>query len=82
MLKKDYTKSLFGRIPFTKYKFWEMEFSLERDYYTYFNFNINITRKTDHNGIYFNFDLFYFNSSIRIYDSRHWDYEKDQYESY
>jgi len=55
-------------------------------YFTLFgsllNFDLSWTRKTDHAGFEFNFNLLWLMIHTAIYDTRHWDYENDEWKKY
>jgi hypothetical protein len=68
-----------GFISLTKNKTFEYQFDrCHSD--TYFRFDINFKRKTDHAGLSFEFSIFkLFTISLSICDNRHWNYEKNRY---
>jgi hypothetical protein len=68
-----------GFISLTKNKTFEYQFDRCHQY-TYFRFDINFKRKTDHAGLSFEFSVFkLFTILLSIYDNRHWNYEKNCY---
>ena len=74
----EYFKNLgcvHGRIG----KHWSWEF--EHTYYSTLLVDIEMrwSRCTDHAGFDFTFGLFGYGVHFRIYDTRHWDYEKNAY---
>ena len=77
----DYFKSLgsiYGRIG--KNTAWE----LDNNYYSPLLLDVDIkwSHKTDHAGIEIGIGLLGYGIRFRIYDTRHWDYEKDTYSTY
>lgn len=68
-----YTKRL------SKYKFFEFEIDAEKQF-NVIRFSFELTRQQDHAGLWFNVTFPYFDLTIRIYDCRHWDYEKNDWE--
>lgn len=55
-------------------------------YFTLFgsllSFDVSLTRKCDHAGFEFNFNLLWLLVHITIYDTRHWDYENEDWYKY
>jgi hypothetical protein len=55
-------------------------------YFTLFgsllNINIDWTRKTDHAGFNFDFNLLWLLIHATVYDTRHWDHEKEDWCKY
>ena len=45
-----------------------------------FGINFEWRRKRDHGGVLFSIDLWNFYFGVDLYDIRHWDYKKNQYE--
>ena len=77
----DYFKNLGGKSgQVFGNKFWELEHS----YYSplLFDANVRWTHRTDHAGFEIGIGLLGYGIHFRIYDSRHWNYEKDTYSSY
>jgi hypothetical protein len=75
----DYFKSLgclSGRL--FKYMAWE----LEHTYYSPMLADIDLVwnRQTDHAGVAFSIGLLGYGISVRIYDTRHWNYELNTWE--
>ena len=61
-------------------KFWELQITNEfKD--SYFNFKVGWTRKIDHAGFQFLFEVMSFMFDFKIYDSRHWDWDNDCYKN-
>lgn len=48
--------------------------------WSYFQFQLTWSRKTDHAGFLFYIELFGLNFNFEIHDNRHWDYENDCWE--
>ncbi len=59
-----------------------IEIETLRNPWCWFKIRIEITRKTDHAGLLIQLCLFQGEFSFRFYDGRHWDYEKDQWQTY
>ena len=68
-----------GNTPF-KNKFWELQITTLWEG-SYFDFRIGWTRNRDHAGFYFLVEIHKFMFDFKIYDIRHWNYEKDEYEN-
>lgn len=66
-----------GLLP--KHKAWE--FNGYRTHYLV-NLEFHLTQNGDHAGIGFEFGLFGYSLEFQIYDTRHWDYEKNNWEFY
>jgi len=64
------------------HKFWEIQLDRWNDWTSYFDFHLSFTRKTDHAGFRFGFDIIGFSFNLEIYDSRHWNYENNKWENY
>lgn len=62
------------------YKYFEVEFCSHKEW-NYFDLDISWTRKQDHAGLKLDFELLGLNLVIQVYDSRHWDYENDEWEN-
>jgi len=71
--KWDKYFSLCRRI--SKYKHLEIEGCY--DGYHLFCFEFKLSHKEDHAGILFTLSMFCREISLRIYDSRHWDYSRN-----
>jgi hypothetical protein len=71
--------SLYGKIPFTEHKFWEIEGIYDKKFTNWVNFLFRVNRKTDHAGLEISFDVIGFLASFRIYDCRHWDWDKNNW---
>lgn len=65
---------------FIKHKFWEIEFIREKEYWQWFQLNINFNRKTDHAGLHVIFEILGYVINFDIYDHRHWNFETDSWE--
>jgi len=63
----------------SSHKFFEIEKFFDDSYIFKFELNLNFTGK-DHAGPEIGIILFSFGMSMRIYDSRHWDYENNHWE--
>jgi hypothetical protein len=61
------------------FKGMELNLSWNRDFYNYFLFETAWSRRQDHAGFGLMIVIFKFEFDFRIYDSRHWNYEKDRY---
>ncbi len=60
----------------------EIQLTFQRNFAQWFRLELESHTKCDHERIQFTFELlktFYF--SISIYDFRHWNYERDTYET-
>ena len=62
-----------GPLPI-KHKFWEFEILKSTDVV---NFHFEITTRRDHAGMNFELALFGYGIHFMIYDSRHWDWENN-----
>jgi len=62
-----------------KHKAWE--FNAYRTHHIV-NFEFHITRRCDHAGVGFEFGLLGYSLEFQIYDTRHWNYELDNWISY
>lgn len=71
------TKSIFGRL--SKNKNWEIELHNSPD--NLFCLGCDIGFRRSHSGICIWFGLFRYWFSFEIYDSRHWDYKNNCWES-
>lgn len=45
-------------------------------------FNLSVTHRQSHAGVDFELGLFGYNFAFRFYDSRHWDYILNKWETY
>lgn len=45
---------------------------------SFLNFNISLTRKTDHPGLRFSFNLLWIMIEFSLYDIRHWNDEEEK----
>jgi hypothetical protein len=64
----------------TENKFFELQASYFREYNTnIFNFQISWSKRCDHAGFEIELSIWKFHFSISILDSRHWNYDKDQW---
>lgn len=63
-------------------KAWEIQISNEFDGGPYFSFLLEWTRKCDHAGPTFRFEILSFYFCIQVYDTRHWNYKTDDWEVY
>lgn len=72
-----------GCISLTTNKSFEWQFEFGGKFATdLFEFSLQWTLKGDHAGLGFTFSLYkLFWIELQIYDVRHWDYEKDCWES-
>jgi hypothetical protein len=70
--------SISGRL--TKNKAWE----LEHTFYTgqLADIDIRLSRQTDHAGLEIVLGIFCYGVSFRIYDTRHWNYDTNNWEEY
>jgi len=65
----------------TEHKYLEIElnkFSI-KDTYSWFKFLIDFSTKRDHAGFQFSLDFLGFFGNIHIYDHRHWDYDRQDW---
>jgi len=60
-----------------KYKHFEIELLQDCDHLLHFNFNW--TTRCDHAGVKLELGLFGYELTFNLYDSRHWDYETNNY---
>ncbi len=67
----------FFNIP---HKFWEIQLASFDDFTNYFNFSLRWNRKCDHAGVNLTIEILSLYFCFQIYDSRHWDYEGNNYE--
>jgi hypothetical protein len=66
----------------SKYKSFEVQLSWFEDWCEYFDFTFKCTRKMDHAGITFTFQIMCLYFHIWVRDCRHWDYNNDCWTSY
>ena len=52
------------------------------EYWSYFDFVLRWDRHTDHAGFLLDIEILGLYFIFTIYDNRHWDYEKDQWQVY
>lgn len=45
-------------------------------------FQVEFKTKTDHAGLYLEVGFLGFNAAFQVYDTRHWDYENDNWMKY
>jgi len=66
----------------SRHKFIEIEFFKNKIEHTcnWFKLHIELSTKKDHAGFEFLVDLFGYSFNITIYDCRHWNYEKQEWE--
>jgi len=74
-VKKHFVKKL----RLSEYKFLELEIFWDDDW-TWFSVYTKLDRKCDHQGFKFNFQVYKLDFNFQIYDSRHWDYDNDEYQ--
>jgi hypothetical protein len=58
------------------HKAWEFQTEKWEEWTNYFNFDISLTRKCDHAGFRFNVEICGYFAEFQIYDTRHWNHEK------
>ena len=63
-------------------KYFELQLEFEKEFYSWFYFNIAWTRKVDHAGFMMVIEFLHLNFNFEIYDSRHWDDDNDCWEKY
>lgn len=68
-------------IALTQNKTFEFQVAYWEDFYHIFNLSLDLRRKTDHAGIEFDFTILKASLKMSIVDNRHWDREKNCYES-
>lgn len=71
-----------GFLNKAKNKAWEIQISNDFEGGPYFNFSLEWTRKCDHAGPKFTLEILSFYFCIQAYDTRHWNYETDDWEVY
>lgn len=72
----------FGKkVPFTENKYFEFQTAFwEKDNSTIFNLDIHLNKRCDHAGLHFDLSVQKFYLGIGLYDNRHWDRKKDEWE--
>ena len=60
-------------------KYWEFEVYRSD---VIFSFDLQYSVNRDHAGLNVGFGFLSFEMNFQIYDSRHWDYEKNQWQEY
>ena len=60
-------------------KFWELQLEKWENWTNYFEFYLKFDRHCDHAGFRFYIEISGYSINFRIYDSRHWDYEKNDW---
>lgn len=60
----------------------EIELSLFKEWWNYFDFYVKLTRKQDHAGFRFGIEIMRFYFCFQIYDIRHWDIDNDKWVVY
>jgi hypothetical protein len=73
----NYCKS--GKISTNK--FWELQVTNLFEG-PYFNFQVQWTRQCDHAGFQVLIEIHKFMFDFKIFDNRHWDYYKSEYEKH
>lgn len=63
----------YGKFFRFNHKFWEIQIEKWDETINYINFHVELTRKTDHAGFRFTFEICGYFLAFNIYDSRHWD---------
>ena len=63
----------------TRHKAWEAEILQTREL---IGFEIGYTMRQDHAGLNLDLSLFGYSISFQIYDTRHWDYVLNKWETY
>ncbi len=64
---------------FIKNKFWELQLYKSSDIVDFF---ARVTHRQDHAGFHLGLGIFGINLEFQLYDSRHWDNEKNQWQDY
>lgn len=67
-------KCLDGKL--LRHKHWELQFDKTSDI---IGFELRYTIRQDHAGLWASLALFGYDVIFNIYDTRHWDHEKDQW---
>ncbi len=73
-----FNKVVFGSFFGIPNKFWELQITNEFEG-PYFDFSINWTRKQDHAGFQFFIEILDLMIDFKIYDARHWDWDKQSF---
>ena len=74
-------RSFHGRFMGMRHKFWELQTSWYPKAWTeYFSFHLRFNRKCDHAGFLFEFDMMALSISFQIYDHRHWNHDRGDWE--
>lgn len=68
-----------GIVPFSQNKFWELQIYKGSDIVDFF---VRITAKQSHAGIEMGIGFLGMNIEFRIYDNRHWNKDKNNWEIY
>jgi hypothetical protein len=66
----------------TEHKGIEIELLFNKDFWYWFRFNINWSRKMDHAGFDISIDLLWFYLDLNIYDGRHWNDDENRWYEY
>ena len=64
----------------TEHKAWE--FQIIKYSYNVATFSFQWTVRTDHAGLELEIGLFGYSASLKIYDTRHWNYTQNTWEKY
>jgi hypothetical protein len=73
-----------NKIIFTKHKYYNLQIGVlteKKEKTNIFNFSIKVTKKVDHAGFSFDFEIFNFYIIFYTYDNRHWCYRCNNWES-
>jgi len=65
----------------SKTKFWELQIQNDNTE-VIFDFGISWTKNCDHAGFSFKFEILSFWLDFKVYDNRHWDYDRNNYIDY
>ena len=71
-----------GKFFSFKHKYWELQITNAFNTYSYFNIHLSWTKEQDHAGFTFTLEILNFMFDFKVYDERHWDYEKNQFVNY
>lgn len=63
----------------TKNKFIEIELLYDKQFTNYFLLSLIFSKRIDHPGLYFKFEIGPIIFNLCIIDNRHWNYETDNY---
>jgi hypothetical protein len=78
---EDYTKNLFNKSGLlTPNKAWEVDVTVYPS--DLLHLEVRYTKEEDHAGLTLTFGLFGVSLDFMIYDTRHWNYEKNSWEEY